>query len=32
VGLQVVDLVEGLSFEELQRLSGVPLKRLASAA
>ena len=31
-GLQVVDLVEGLSFEELQRLSGVPLRRLASAA
>jgi 3-oxoadipate CoA-transferase, beta subunit len=31
-GLHVVDLVEGLSFEELQRLSGVPLKRLASAA
>ncbi len=25
-GLQVVDMVEGLSFEELQRLSGVPLK------
>ena len=31
-GLHVVDLVEGLSFEELQRLSGVPLKRLATAA
>jgi len=31
-GLQVVDLVEGLSFEELQRLSGVPLRRLATAA
>ncbi len=31
-GLHVVDLVEGLSFEELQRLTGVPLKRLASAA
>jgi hypothetical protein len=28
----VVETVEGLSFEELQRLSGVPLKRLASAA
>ena len=25
-GLQVVDRVEGLSFEELQKLSGVPLK------
>jgi len=31
-GLHVVDIVEGLSFEELQRLSGVPLKRLATAA
>jgi 3-oxoadipate CoA-transferase beta subunit len=31
-GLHVIDTVEGLSFEELQRLSGVPLKRLASAA
>ncbi|HVL35934.1 MAG TPA: 3-oxoacid CoA-transferase subunit B [Burkholderiales bacterium] len=31
-GLHVVDTVEGLSFEELQRLTGVPLKRLASAA
>jgi len=31
-GLHVVDIVDGLSFEELQRLSGVPLKRLASAA
>jgi 3-oxoadipate CoA-transferase beta subunit len=31
-GLHVVDMVEGLSFEELQRLSGVPLKRLATAA
>jgi 3-oxoadipate CoA-transferase beta subunit len=31
-GLHVVDVVEGLSFEELQRLTGVPLKRLASAA
>jgi 3-oxoadipate CoA-transferase beta subunit len=31
-GLHVVDLVENLSFEELQRLTGVPLKRLASAA
>jgi 3-oxoadipate CoA-transferase, beta subunit len=26
-GLHVVDIVEGLSFEELERLSGVPLKR-----
>jgi hypothetical protein len=25
-------LVEGLAFEELQRLTGVPLKRLATAA
>jgi len=25
-------MVEGLDFQELQRLSGVPLKRLASAA
>jgi len=25
-------MVDGLSFEELQRLSGVPLKRLATAA
>jgi 3-oxoadipate CoA-transferase beta subunit len=31
-GLHVVDIVENLSFEELQRLTGVPLKRLASAA
>jgi 3-oxoadipate CoA-transferase beta subunit len=31
-GLHVVDVVEGLSFEELQRLTGVPLKRLATAA
>jgi 3-oxoadipate CoA-transferase, beta subunit len=31
-GLHVIETVEGLSFEELQRLSGVPLKRLASAA
>src|SRR5256885_428752 len=31
-GLQVVEMVEGLSFEELQRLSGVPFKRLATAA
>jgi len=31
-GLHVVELVEGLSFEELQRLTGVPLKRLATAA
>jgi hypothetical protein len=27
-----VETVEGLSFEELQRLTGVPLKRLATAA
>jgi 3-oxoadipate CoA-transferase beta subunit len=31
-GLHVVDTVEGLSFEELQRLAAVPLKRLATAA
>jgi 3-oxoadipate CoA-transferase beta subunit len=31
-GLHVVETVEGLTIEELQRLSGVPLKRLASAA
>jgi 3-oxoadipate CoA-transferase beta subunit len=31
-GLHVVHMTEGLSFEELQKLSGVPLKRLASAA
>jgi 3-oxoadipate CoA-transferase beta subunit len=30
-GLHVVDVVEGLSFEELQRLSGVPLKRAAAS-
>ncbi|HEX9391551.1 MAG TPA: 3-oxoacid CoA-transferase subunit B [Usitatibacteraceae bacterium] len=26
-GLQVVDMVDGLTFDELQKLSGVPLKR-----
>jgi 3-oxoadipate CoA-transferase beta subunit len=31
-GLHVVDMVDGLDFQELQRLTGVPLKRLASAA
>ena len=31
-GLHVVDMVDGLSFEELQRLTGVPLKHLATAA
>ena len=31
-GLHVVETVDGISFEELQRLTGVPLKRLASAA
>src|SRR6478736_10232783 len=31
-GLHVIETVEGLSFEELQRLTGVPLKRLATAA
>jgi 3-oxoadipate CoA-transferase beta subunit len=30
-GLHVIDLVEGLSFEELQRLSGVPLKRTSAS-
>ena len=31
-GLHVVEAIEGLSFEELQRLTGVPLRRLATAA
>jgi 3-oxoadipate CoA-transferase beta subunit len=31
-GLHVVESVEGLSFEELQRLTGVPLKKRAIAA
>jgi 3-oxoadipate CoA-transferase beta subunit len=31
-GLHVIDMVEGLSLEELQRLTGVPLKKLATAA
>jgi 3-oxoadipate CoA-transferase beta subunit len=31
-GLHVVEAMDGLSFEELQRLTGVPLKRLATAA
>ena len=31
-GLQVVETVDGLSFEELQRLTGVPLKRMLTAA
>jgi len=31
-GLHVVEMVEGFSFEELQRLTGVPLKRLLTAA
>ena len=31
-GLHVIEMVEGLSFDELQRLTGVPLKKLASAA
>ena len=30
-GLHVVDVVEGLSFEELQRLTGVPLKRTTAS-
>ena len=31
-GLHVIETVEDLSFDELQRLTGVPLKRLATAA
>jgi 3-oxoadipate CoA-transferase beta subunit len=31
-GLHVVETVEGLSFEELQRLTGVPLKKTPIAA
>jgi 3-oxoadipate CoA-transferase beta subunit len=31
-GLHVVETAEGLSFEELQRLTGVPLKRMLTAA
>jgi 3-oxoadipate CoA-transferase beta subunit len=31
-GLHVVEIVDGLDFPELQRLTGVPLKRLATAA
>src|SRR5207244_11542182 len=31
-GLHVIEMVDGLSFDELQRLTGVPLKRLATAA
>jgi len=31
-GLHVVEMVEGLAFEELQRLTGVPLKKPAGAA
>ena len=31
-GLHVVETVDGLSFEELQRLTGVPLKKLLTAA
>jgi 3-oxoadipate CoA-transferase beta subunit len=31
-GLHVVEMVEGLSFDELQRLTGVPLRKLATAA
>ena len=31
-GLHVVEMVEGLDFQELQRLTGVPLKHLATAA
>jgi 3-oxoadipate CoA-transferase beta subunit len=31
-GLHVVETVEGLSFDELQRLTGVPLKKALIAA
>jgi 3-oxoadipate CoA-transferase beta subunit len=31
-GLHVVETVDGLSFEDLQRLTGVPLKRMLTAA
>ena len=31
-GLHVVDMVDGLAFDELQRLTGVRLNRLATAA
>ncbi len=31
-GLHVLEMVEGLAFDELQRLTRVPLKRLATAA
>ena len=31
-GLHVIEVVEGLSFDELQRLTGVALKKLATAA
>jgi acyl CoA:acetate/3-ketoacid CoA transferase beta subunit len=31
-GLHVVETVDGLSFEELQRLTGVALKRMLTAA
>jgi 3-oxoadipate CoA-transferase beta subunit len=31
-GLHIVEMVDGLDFSELQRLTGVPLKRLATAA
>ncbi len=31
-GLHVVDMAEGLSFEELQKLTGVPLRKLLTAA
>ena len=30
-GLHVVEIIEGLSFEDLQQLSGVPLKRAAAS-
>jgi 3-oxoadipate CoA-transferase beta subunit len=30
-GLEVVEIVDGLAFDELQRLTGVPLARAAAA-
>jgi 3-oxoadipate CoA-transferase beta subunit len=30
-GLQVVEIVDGMPFAELQRLTGVPLRRMAAA-
>jgi hypothetical protein len=30
--VHVIEMVEGLAFKEIQRLTGVPLKNLASTA